>query len=139
VNIACSDPRIANFVLAVEVRIKEALADWPGQLTVFFRSCEDSPKRQEGSTVTTAVELDGDAATTAISAVDYFFTNNGTVDAGESVTGEMSILLLVRTGDSGLSGGQVAGIVVGCVGGATLVLLALLFFMRAETDVPNRT
>jgi len=134
VNIPCSDPRIKDVVAAVEKAIKQAIGDWPGSVTAILDQCLDkSGKRQSSSTVDTNVIFDGPyAGSTAEAAADIM---NPNLDTGTGVQGSLqSSETSFSENDEGLSGGAIAGIVVGCVVAVTLVLVGVAIALTKANE-----
>jgi len=129
----------------VEKLVYVALADWSGVVKVSFLSCDSwnvqSAKREEQAQVTTVVYLEGPAASSAMAAVENYLASNPTseVTPGVTATYVSSTPTSPFPGvyayrDDGLSGGQIAGIVIGCVAFASIVLAAVVFFMMREPE-----
>jgi len=136
VDIACSDPRIKDVVASVDKQIKDNIGNWPGTVSSTLDKCVDkSGKRATSSEVSTSVAFDGPYAETTSSAATDGLTP--TLETGSGVSGELLSSETTASNSEGLDGGEIAGIVIGCVVGVTLLvaILAIALTRSKPADV----
>jgi len=130
----------------LQSKVRTALGDWDGLVNVLFDSCDvpQQLKRQYYSLVTCTVYLNGIAADSAMEAVERYFASNSTVDLGQGVTATYvsstpppSYPEIYAYGEPGLSGGAIAGIVIGAVAGAILVFVVLVAAIKFLAPEPK--
>jgi len=140
VELSCGDANIQAIIDNIDATLRDLLGSWPGVAQTKY-ACRDrnaSQKRQSSSTISTEATLTGPDASTQATAV----VNN--VPASTSVNGVPVNLASATTDqsgsspsnddDGGLSGGAIAGIVIGSVFGALLVLVAAYFVVVRDGD-----
>jgi len=113
------DEHVAEQV--IEGYVREIVGAWTGTL-IITHVCNNNNKRDTSATISTTAVLDGpDAKATAqmiVNSLPARTTANGVV---------VTIVSAEVSEDGGISGGQIAGIILGSIGCFLLIVLGLYF------------
>jgi len=141
-DVLCDNAAVERFVEILDNHVKFLVGEWPGVVNVRQDSCQDDgTKRSDTSTVESTVILDGPYADLTASAITNTMDPVLIYDEGVTAT------LISSTpaeeagtdGDGdGISGGAIAGIVIGIAFAFILVLGAVASTFHTSTPVPER-
>lgn len=128
ITASCEDGDIDVIITNILDTIRDHLGAWPGTAT-HEHKCTNGAKRQSDATIETDTTLNGpDASTQA----DLLTSNYPATSSTNGV--EVSLVSASSTDpepqDDGLSGGAVAGIVIGSIAAAIIVLVAAFMILR---------
>jgi hypothetical protein len=141
VNLKCDDPKLEQFMSALETQANIYAGEWTGSIKAAIKTCDNKgEKRDTISEVQTTIAFNGPYARTTRDAV-RFGMEDTTIDAGDGVYGEYmeadgTNSVRINDGifdddknfdddDHDLSDGQIAGIVIGSVAGAAFIFLLI--------------
>jgi len=131
VTVPCSDPAIDSIVSTIGTTAQSGVGtDYPGSVTVTKKGCKDSAKRQGSSTLESTIYISGPAADTALNAAVQQLMATQIDVTGASATYQSSS----PDSSSGLSGGAIAGIVIGSVAAVVIVLLLAYVVSSSSRD-----
>jgi len=136
ITVPCDDPAVDALVGAAGSTAQDAVGtNYPGTVSVTKNKCVDntaSGKRQSGAVVSNDVTIDGPAADTAMGAALGQLSNTQLAAPG-GATGTYQSSSPAPT-SSGLSGGAIAGIVIGCIAAVAIALLLVVVMMQHSRD-----
>jgi len=137
VDLPCSDANIERIHDNIDANIDNILGAWPGVASK-VHSCAARTKRQSSSTLTTSTTLTGPDATSQAALVTDNIPQQTSVN-GVPVTldSTSSDATAPTQDDGGLSGGAIAGIVIGSIVGAGIVLVATYFVVMGSGNVES--
>jgi len=132
----CGDPIVGSIQTNVESEVYDILACWGspnganGGISI-SHACDNNNKRQSSSVLTTQVDLSGPYAGREATLVAENFPGNATVD-GVDVRLDEATTDGADEDDGGLSGGAIAGIVIGSLIAVALVLAAAFLIVTRQ-------
>jgi hypothetical protein len=123
--ISCDDPEVPAIKSDIEAEIRNNDPSWPGTTAVSFKCTAN--KKRVSSTLETEASLTGAGASSQAEALSMNLqdtTVNGI--AVDFVSADSN----TENEESGLSDGAIAGIVIGSVAGAALIIIAAVIIMQ---------
>jgi len=133
VTIACQDFRVNDFIQAVQTKAVILAGEWEGTIIASLNSCVDTTVEKRTNQFIALVQAElvfnGPYAGTVAQAIHNGMQNT-TISLDGSAYGQYLEFYpnppsLNDDNDEGLSGGAVAGIVIGSVAGATILVIAI--------------
>jgi len=132
VTVPCSDSAVPTIVDTIKSTAQSGVGtDYPGSVTVTQKGCTNSAKRQGSSTLESTIYISGPAADTAMNAALQQLIATPIEVTGASATYQSSA---PESSSSGLSGGAIAGIVIGSVAAVVIVLLLAYVVTSSSRD-----